>query len=216
MSDDLIFREVDEDVRRERYETMWKRYGAYAIGATVLIVAVVAGVVFWQDYQRGERGEAGAAFEAALDRLDAGQAVEAAAAFDQIAASGPGGYRALAGMQAAAARAAAGNGTEALAAYDRLIADGDLRALHRDVVRLKAALLALELDGGDAALQRLGDLPDGGGVFANAAREIRASALLANGDRTGAIAELRAIAEDANATAGQRDRVRNYIMALGG
>lgn len=216
MSDDLIFREVDEEVRRDRYETMWKRYGAYIVGTAVLIVAVVAGVVFWQDYQRGERRALGESFEAALDSLDADRPAEAAAAFDQIAAEAPEGYRALAEMQAAAARAQAGQKAEALATYDRLIADDGLTDMHRDIARLKAALLALELNGGDAAIERLGGLPESGSPFSNAARELRASALLANGDRDAAIAELEAVADDAGATQAQRDRVRNYLMALGG
>lgn len=40
MSD--IFQEVEEDVRRERYEKLWKKYGNYIIALAVLIVAGVA------------------------------------------------------------------------------------------------------------------------------------------------------------------------------
>jgi hypothetical protein len=43
MSD--IFQEVEEDVRRERYEKLWKKYGNYIIALAVLIVA---GVAAWQ------------------------------------------------------------------------------------------------------------------------------------------------------------------------
>ena len=33
MSD--IFREVDEDIRREQYKKLWDRFGAYVIGLTL-------------------------------------------------------------------------------------------------------------------------------------------------------------------------------------
>lgn len=216
MSDDLIFREVDEDVRRERMETIWKRYGAYVLVGALLVVAAVAGVVFWQNYREADQRARGAAFEAGLDLLDAGQPGEAAATFDDIAADAPEGYRALAELQAAAARQKAGQEKEALATYDRLIGDEGLTDLHRDIARIKGALLALKLDGGDAAISRLGDLPNSGSPFADAAREVNASALLAKGDRDGAIAMFREIADDANVTPAQRDRVKNYLMALGG
>ncbi|WP_417515149.1 tetratricopeptide repeat protein [Minwuia sp.] len=216
MSDDLIFREVDEDVRRERMEAVWKRYGGLALGIAVLIVAIVAGSVYWKDYQKTEREEQGARFEAALALVEQEQFAEGAAAFEQLAAEGNDGYEVLATIQAAAARAKAGEGEAALSAYDRMIETGLGTERQQDIIRMKAALLALEVEGSDAAIQRLGDLPDGNSVFRNAAREIRATALLASGDREGAISALRAIAEDETATAAQRDRVSRFLLSLGG
>jgi hypothetical protein len=216
VSDDLIFREVDEDIRRERMQAIWKRYGGIALGIAILVVAIVAGTVLWRDYAAAERQEQGAQFEAALALALDGQPGEAAAAFDRLAAEGDDGYRLLAQIQAAAARAEAGAGAEALSAYDRILEQGTDSELIGDLVRLKAALLALDIEGGEAALSRLGGLAEGDGPFRNAAREVRASALLASGDRDGAIAELRAIASDATATPTQQQRVSQVLRALGG
>jgi hypothetical protein len=41
MSD--IFREVDEDLRREQVRKLWDRFAPYVIGLAVLIVAATAG-----------------------------------------------------------------------------------------------------------------------------------------------------------------------------
>ena len=216
MSDDLIFREVDEDVRREKMETMWKRYGGMAAGVAVLIIAAVAGSVIWKDMQQSEREEQGARFEQGMNLLAADQFADAAAAFESLAAEGNDGYRLLAALQAADARAKAGDGSAALAAYDRLL-EGDAGGeRYDDLIRMKAALLALEVESADGAIARLGSVPDAEGPFRTAAREIRASALLAKGDRDGAIAELKAIAEDAAATPAQRDRVNRFLLSLGG
>ncbi len=45
MSD--IFREVDEDLRREQFKRLWDRFGTYVIGLAVLIVVVTAGYRGW-------------------------------------------------------------------------------------------------------------------------------------------------------------------------
>ena len=45
-----IFNEIDEDVRRERYEQLWKRYGNYVIGAALLVVLATTGAVGWREY----------------------------------------------------------------------------------------------------------------------------------------------------------------------
>ena len=45
MSDESIFREVDEELKQERYEKLWREYRWYIIGAAIVVVAAVAG---WQ------------------------------------------------------------------------------------------------------------------------------------------------------------------------
>ena len=63
MSD--IFREVEEDVRRERLAKLWKAYGNYAIAALVLLFAGIAGWQVWQRHDQQEREKVSDAFVAA-------------------------------------------------------------------------------------------------------------------------------------------------------
>lgn len=216
MSDDLIFREVDEDVRRERMEAAWKRYGGLALGGALLIVAIVAGSVFWKDYEKSSREEQGARFEAARSLLVEERYAEAAAAFEALAADAGDGYRLLADLRAAEARALAGESDAALSAYQRMLQASVGDEGTADVIRMKAALLALETQGAEAAMAQLGDLAERDGPFRSAAREIKAAALLAKGDREAALTELRAIAEDQAATQLQRERINRFILSLGG
>lgn len=216
MSDDLIFREVDEDVRRERMEAAWKRYGGLALGGALLIVAIVAGSVFWKDYEKSSREEQGARFEAARSLLVEERYAEAAAAFEALAADAGDGYRLLADLRAAEARALAGESDAALSAYQRMLQASAADEGTADVIRMKAALLALETQGAEAAMAQLGDLAERDGPFRSAAREIKAAALLAKGDREAALTELRAIAEDQAATQLQRERINRFILSLGG
>ena len=48
MSD--IFREVDEDLRRDRAERVFKKYGGAMIADVVLIVGVTGGYSFWRHW----------------------------------------------------------------------------------------------------------------------------------------------------------------------
>ena len=87
MSD--IFREVEEDVRRERFEKLWKAYGNYAIAALVLLFAGIGGWQFWQRHEVQERDKVSDAFIAA-QRITNPQA--AASAFADLARTAPKGY----------------------------------------------------------------------------------------------------------------------------
>ena len=69
-----LFREVEDDLRHERLVKLWKRYGAMAIAAAVLIVVVVAGYQVHKSMQDSERMEQAATLdkaEAALRARDA-------------------------------------------------------------------------------------------------------------------------------------------------
>jgi len=46
-----IFREVDEDIRKERYINLFRKYGVYAIAIIVIIVGTLAGIQFYSGYQ---------------------------------------------------------------------------------------------------------------------------------------------------------------------
>ena len=84
MSD--IFREVEEDVRRERLEKIWKAYGTYIVVAIVLLFAGIGGWQFWQRHELQEREKVSDAFIAA-QRITNPQA--AASAFSDLARGAP-------------------------------------------------------------------------------------------------------------------------------
>ena len=46
-----IFREVDEDIRKERYINLFRKYGVYIIAIIVIIVGTLAGIQFYSGYQ---------------------------------------------------------------------------------------------------------------------------------------------------------------------
>ena len=102
MSD--IFHEVDEDVRRDKAENLWRRYQTPIYVVAFLIVAATGAWSYYQDKRQKEAEGANARFEAAAALINEGKVAEGAAAFDALAKDGPKGYAALARIRAAEAR----------------------------------------------------------------------------------------------------------------
>ena len=102
-----LFDEVDEEVRREQLKKLWDRYSLYIVALALLVIACVGG---WRGYQYLEAkkaAEAGDAFNKAVELSEQNKHAEAEAAFTELAAKAPSGYRMLARFRAAAETAIA-------------------------------------------------------------------------------------------------------------
>jgi hypothetical protein len=131
-----IFREVEEDVRKERLEKLWKAYGDYVIALMALIILSVAGYELWLRYEASQRAKASTEFVAAQHVANPAQA---AAAFESLGKSAPGGYGQLAKLSEADALSASGKVSDAIALYKDL-AGSDTGPLGA-TARLRAAWL---------------------------------------------------------------------------
>jgi hypothetical protein len=209
MSD--IFREVDEDVRRDKAAEFWKKYQNYILGAAAVVVLATAGWRYY-DYQRLQAAQAaGAQFEQALELDHTGKDAEAAGALAKIAAEAPGGYRIVARL-ASAALLAKTDPPKAIAAYDALAEDAAVGPLFQETARLRAALLRLDTGDIDKAKAALEALAAPGGAYRNTAREMLGVAALAAQDYAGAGKWLDSIVTDADAPQSVR---QNAEMLLG-
>ena len=47
---DVLLREIDEELKQERLHKLWDRYGNYAISGALALVIGVAGIKGWQSY----------------------------------------------------------------------------------------------------------------------------------------------------------------------
>jgi hypothetical protein len=200
-----IFHEVDEEVRRERLQKLWDRYSIYIIALAVLIVVAMGawrGYVWWQDKQAAA---AGAKFEAALALSDAGKHAEAQAAFAEIAAEAPSGYRVLARFRSAAAIAQS-KPKEAVQAYDRIAADETLSQTLRDLAAVRAANLLVDTAPLADMKKRLDALAEPGRPFRASARETLALSAWHNHDLSAARHYIDMLAQDAETPAGVRAR----------
>ena len=166
-----IFREVDEEVRREQLKKLWERYSNYVIAAAVLVVAAVAAWRAYDWWEAKKAAEAGAAFEAASSLADAGKHAEAEAAFARIATDGTASYRHLARMRAAAELAQT-DAKAAVAAYEKIAGDSAVGDVLQDLAGVRAAALMIDAGSFREAQQKLEPLAANERVFRHTAREL--------------------------------------------
>jgi hypothetical protein len=168
-----LFDEVDEDVRRDQLKKLWEQYSLYIIAIAILIVASVGG---WRGYQYLEAkkaAEAGAAFDKAVELSEANKHAEAEAAFADLAAKAPFGYRVLARLRAAA-EAASRDPQAAAKMFDEIAADRSIGVAEQDLARIRAAQLLLETTSYPNMKQRLEASAAPGATFRHTARELLA------------------------------------------
>ena len=144
MSDGDIIREVEEDLRRERYEALWKQYGNYVVAAAFAIIVGVAGYQGWQHWQKSRADAAGARYEGAMLLMREGKADEAATALEALVKDTPAGYQSLGRLSLAASAAKAGKKVEALAQYQGVADDAAADPMLRSFAQLRAAELRLD------------------------------------------------------------------------
>ena len=200
-----LFDEVDEEVRRDQLKKLWDQYSIYIIALAILIIAGVGG---WRGYQYLEAkkaAEAGAAFDKATELAEQNKHTEAEAAFIDLAAKAPYGYRVLSRLRAAA-EVAARDKPAAAKMFDDIAADPSVGASERDAARIRAAQLLLETTTYPNMVQRLEPATAPGATFRHTARELLALSAWRANDATAARKWLDMIANDGDTPPGLRSR----------
>jgi hypothetical protein len=140
-----FFREVDEDVRRDRVLRYWTKYRYLLVALAVFVVAGTGGWRLYGHYRDEAARAASTNYEAAAQLSRDGKSAEAAAAFDALSKTAPKGYAILARLRAADERAA-GDPRAAIKAYEALAADPSFDPAFTDIAKLRAAMLRLDSD----------------------------------------------------------------------
>ena len=209
MSD--VFREVDEEVRREQLKKLWERYQYLIVGVVFLVVVGVGGWRIYEHLQTQQAERIGTQFETAIALADSGKHEEAEQIFAQIAADGTAAYRALARIRQAAELAQT-NAAAAAETYQRISADSSVEQVFRDLAALRAAGLLIDAGSYIDARKLLEPLAQPGRDFRHAARELLALNAWKAGDRPGAMKWYAAILTDPEAPASSRTRVEMLIV----
>ena len=212
MSD--IIREVDEELRRENFEKLWRKYGGYALALAALIVLGVAGYFEWQHYTAGQREERARRYEAALrlaDTADAG----ASQALQDLAV-GDDGYAALARLDEAALKAKSGDVAGAVSLYEKIVGDGAVDKSLRDLALVLLALHTADSAPPDQLIQRLQPLTAASNPWRYSASELTAILAHRAGNNAKAQQILTSLADDLDAPQALRQRATEMLHALKG
>jgi hypothetical protein len=200
-----LFDEVDEDVRRDQLKKLWDQYSLYIVAGALLIIASVGG---WRGYEYLEAkkaAEAGAAFDRAVELSEQNKHTEAEAAFADLAAKAPSGYRVLARLRVAGEMSSR-DPQAAAKMFDEIAADRSVGGPEQELARVRAAQLLLETSTYPNLLQRLEAAAAPGATFRHTARELLALSAWRANDTTAARQWLDQIANDGETPPSLRSR----------
>jgi hypothetical protein len=207
VSDESLFREVDEEVRREQAKKLWDRYGTYLVAVSLAVIVGVAGWKGWQYWQLS-RSQAAA-------KVYFNQGADAAGPRDsdlqELARSGPAGYALLARFSLAGELAKTGKREEAVKAYEAIAADRSVPQAFREAATIRAAYLLADTASSADLKARLADLDKPESVWRLPIKEIYALAAWREGRYQDAYRLVGEIAADPAAPQGMRQRAQ--IMA---
>ena len=213
MSDEL-FREVDDEVRQDRFQQLWKRYSTIGIAVVVLIVGTTVAFVVWRDSQQAAKEADSSRFLAAVVQEQA-QRDTAITGLRDIARDGTTGYRFLASLREAALLAESGNVAGAVAIFDVLAADDAFARPYRDVARISAVARGMENMSAEEVEERLFDLITAINPFRATAREFLAVSAIRAGNNERAGELLRANLDDRETPASARARANELLALIG-
>jgi len=208
-----IFREIDEELRRDNLLKLWSQYGRYVVAVALLALLAAAGIAAWRNHQLSERQAQSARYAGALALTRAGKTADAVTVLSAIAKEG-GGYAALASLEGAALLAKSGDKKQSVERFDRIAEAGSATPIFRDLAILLSIMQSTPNADPKATIARLAPLTVGDGPWRPTSLELTAAARLRLGDRKGALELYKQLADDLAAPRSLRARAAEMTAAL--
>ncbi len=213
-SDDILLREIDEELQQEKYSELWEKYGNFFIAIVIIIVICVGGYQGWRSYDLSNRQQQGARFVVAMSAISK-QPENARKTFTKIADDASGGYALMAQFQNAGLLAKSGDRIAATAAYAKISSDTSINVIYRDLAIILGALN--ELDQADPAIltTTLAPLRKMDNPWRHSATELTALLAIRAGDNKTARDLLTALSEDQTTPNSMKSRVFEISTQIG-
>jgi hypothetical protein len=208
-----LFDEVDEQLRSERYVSLFRRLAPWVTG--VLAVVLLGYFGFWgfKAWQDRNLATAGGAYQKGVAALSQGDVAGAQSSFQAAEKAGAPGYKTLALMQQAALAIADGKNADAAKLYDQAAAAAP-NQIFGDLARLRAAQALLDTAPFAQLQTRLTPLTDAKRPFAPYAKEALAMAELLAGRTAAAKRDLTVLSLSFGAPEDMRQRAQLAIAAI--
>jgi hypothetical protein len=205
VSDESLFREVDEEVRQDQIKKIWERYGGLISAAALIVVVVVAAYQGWRYWQLRQSETAAQAYGNGVALIADGKAAEGEAALQSVSHTG---FATLAKLRQAAALNSEGKSDEAVAAFDAIAADPAVDPALQDAARIRAGYILADKLSPSQLIARLGAYDKDDSLWRAAAREILALAAYRSADYQLADRYLNAIIADRESPTAIRQRAQ--------
>lgn len=214
-TEEAFLREVDEELRREQIQAMWKRYGLFALGGILLLLAAFAGFLVWRAETLKKAEAQGERMGLVLADLQANRTTDAGKKADVLIAEGGPGYRVAALFTKAAIAADKGDAKAAAAIYAGIAADEELAQPFRDVALIRQTLIEYDSLKPRQVIDRMKPLAIEDNAFFGTAGELTAIAMIQTNRTAEAGRLLAAIARDAKVPPSLRARAERLATSLG-
>jgi hypothetical protein len=205
--------EVEEELRKDVYNKLLKKYGPYILAILVVIVAST-GFLEFQKYQVKVNARAASASYEIAGRLakegDFQAAIDKFVALSDVA---PAGYAGLSLSRAAGLKVQLGDLDSAVELFDRS-ANTFENKVHKDLSSLKAAYLLLEQERYDDVLVRVTSLIGDDAPYQDLAKELEAQVLLKKGSVDQARTKLTYLSTAPGVAAGIKSRSAQALKLL--
>jgi hypothetical protein len=138
---DDIFLEIQEDLKRDRLEALWKTYKNHIVSGIAALLVIGLSVGGWISYRDSGRAEESTLYMKGLEHLDKGETAEAEEVFAQVRKKG-GAYKTLAAFMQAHTLSASKDAQKVAKGYEvytHLIKNADLRMRYLATVQTALA-----------------------------------------------------------------------------
>jgi len=177
--------EVEEELRKDEYNKLLKKWGPFLLGIIAAIIAV-AGYFEWQKSTADKAARAtSAAYVEANNFASEGEVDKAYGQFLEVADKAPGGYAGLSLVRAASLKLEEGDRAEAVRLFDQAAQKFET-VRHVQLAQLKAAYVLASEGRYDDVSARLGPLAEKDQPYEYLARELLGFTAMQNGDEPGA------------------------------
>lgn len=148
--DHSIFHEIEEDLQRQRFEALWKKYGPTLVSCAFVVIVVTALVVGWKSYRlKDHQSDTAALAHTVIIEQDKKPEELMATLLEFEKEHGVSAQSAVARLYAAQSAVNAGQQDKALEIYGALSADKEVLPVYSQLGSLLYVLT--DLDKGDAA-----------------------------------------------------------------
>ena len=204
-----IFDEIEEELKQDKLNSLWAKYGKYLIGLAVAIVAMVAGYQGYGSWQKNTIETAANSYHQALT------SDQPAARLAEIRPELSAGYQMLAGFRQAEKLASEGKMAEAEQVYLALSADSTIDRLYQDVALLLSVMTGAQTQNTTQLKQRLEPLLGSANVLQGLALEQAAALDIRDNDMASARARLEQIGQLTEISGNLRMRAEQLLDILG-
>jgi hypothetical protein len=210
-----FIREVDENLRRDQAQKVFKRFGILIVGGALLLLAAVGGWLFWKNQQAEKAAVQSEQFTAILGDIGAGKTgADVDRRLDALATEGNGSLSGSARLTRAALALQKSDRATAIAQYRSVMEDDDVPQTVRDTATLRLTQLEFDSLQPQQIIDRLAPLAVKESAWYGSAGELTALAMLKANRRSDAAAILNGVAASKDVPASLRARAEQLAAGL--